>query len=88
MHRSQITVLGMDRVELAALVEGLGEPPYRGRQLGDAVYRQRIDSFEKISTLPRTLRKKLLEQGVSVGLPRIDNRFVSMDGTVRYLIAF
>ena len=27
-------------------------------------------------------------KGVSVGLPRIENRFVSQDGTVRYLIAF
>jgi 23S rRNA (adenine2503-C2)-methyltransferase len=85
---SQMTVLGMDRVELAALVESLGEPAFRSSQLLDAVYRQRILSVDKISTLPQPLRKKLLEKGVSVGLPWIENRFVSLDGTVRYLIAF
>lgn len=85
---SQITVMGMDRNELAALMESFGEPAYRSSQLLDAVYRQRIDSLEQISTLPQSLRKKLLEKGASVGMPRIENRFVSVDATVRYLIAF
>jgi 23S rRNA (adenine2503-C2)-methyltransferase len=84
----QIPVLGLDRTELASLVDSLGEPAYRAKQLGEAVYRQRVESLEGISTLSRELRGKLAEKGVSVGLPRIENRFVSQDGTVRYLIAF
>src|ERR1700680_742531 len=84
----QISVLGLDRTELASLVDTLGEPAYRARQLGEAVYRQRAESMEEISTLSRELRGKLAEKGVSVGLPRIEKRFVSQDGTVRYLIAF
>jgi len=86
--RSEISLLGMDRVELASLVDNLGEPGYRARQLLEAVYRQRVETIEQISTLPQQLRQKLTEQGVCVGLPRIENRFVSQDGTVRYLIAF
>jgi 23S rRNA (adenine2503-C2)-methyltransferase len=86
--RSEISLLGMDRVELASLVDNLGEPGYRAKQLLEAVYRQRVETIEQISTLPQQLRQKLTEQGVSVGLPRIENRFVSQDGTVRYLIAF
>jgi 23S rRNA (adenine2503-C2)-methyltransferase len=85
---SQISLLGMDRVELASLVDGLGEPGYRAKQLLESVYRQRVEAIDKISTLSQQLRQKLTEQGVSVGLPRIENRFVSQDGTVRYLIAF
>ncbi|MGC1451929.1 MAG: 23S rRNA (adenine(2503)-C(2))-methyltransferase RlmN, partial [Candidatus Sulfotelmatobacter sp.] len=85
---SQIAMLGLDRVELAALVDGVGEPVYRARQLLDAVYRQRVESIEEISTLPQQLRTKLAEKGVSVGLPRIERKFVSQDGTVRYLIGF
>src|ERR1700680_152193 len=84
----QISVLGLDRTELASLVDTLGEPAYRAKQLGEAVYRQRAESMEEISTLSRELRGKLAEKGVSVGLPRIDKRFVSQDGTVRYLIGF
>ncbi len=84
---SQVALLGLDRAELASLVEGLGEPAYRGQQLRDAVYRQRVEAVEEISTLAQSLRGKLTEKGVSVGLPRIAQRFVSQDGTVRYLVA-
>jgi len=86
-HLPEITLLGMDRAELTSLVDSLGEPAYRASQLLDAVYRQRVDSIENISTLPLPLRAKLAESGLSVGLPRVESRFVSVDGTVRYLIA-
>jgi 23S rRNA (adenine2503-C2)-methyltransferase len=86
-HLPEISLLGMDRAELASLVDSLGEPAYRASQLLEAVYRQRVDSIENISTLPLPLRAKLAERGLSVGLPRIESRFVSVDGTVRYLIA-
>jgi 23S rRNA (adenine2503-C2)-methyltransferase len=85
---SQIALLGLDRDELAALVGSMGERAYRARQIADSVYRQRVESIEQISTLSQELRAKLAEKGVSIGLPRIENRFVSQDGTVRYLIAF
>jgi 23S rRNA (adenine2503-C2)-methyltransferase len=86
-HLPEISLLGMDRAELASLADSLGEPAYRASQLLEAVYRQRVDSIENISTLPLPLRAKLAESGLSVGLPRIESRFVSVDGTVRYLIA-
>jgi 23S rRNA (adenine2503-C2)-methyltransferase len=85
---SQIELLGMDRGDLAALVEGLGEPAYRGQQLLEAVYRQRVERVDEITTLPQQLRSQLAENGIAVGMPRIEQRFVSVDGTVRYLIGF
>ncbi len=81
-------LLGMDRSELTALMEEVGEPGYRSRQLLEAIYRQRVDSLEQISTLPAQLRGSLAERGVVIGLPQIEKRFVSQDGTVRYLMAF
>jgi 23S rRNA (adenine2503-C2)-methyltransferase len=51
------------------------------------VYRERVESVEEISTLSQQLRRKLTEKGVAVGLPQIAQKFVSLDGTVRYLIA-
>jgi len=86
--RTQVPLLGQDRAELSSLVESLGERPYRVKQLLDAVYRQRVESIEQISTLSQPVRQKMLETGVSIGLPEIEQRFVSQDGTVRYLIAF
>src|SRR6266567_7355456 len=85
---SQVVLLGLDQAELSSLVESVGEPAYRAKQLREAVYRQRVESIEGITTLPQQLRIKLAEKGISIGLPRIENRFVSQDGTVRYLIAF
>jgi 23S rRNA (adenine2503-C2)-methyltransferase len=83
----KIPLLGMDRGEIAAVVSEWCEPPYRAAQLLAAVYRQRVKSFDQISTLPQQLRAKLAEK-FAIGLPRIEKQFVSQDGTVRYLIEF
>ena len=78
----------MDRAELAALVSEAGEPAYRAKQIMDAVYRQRVESLDEVSTLPQEFRERMAQQGIVVGAPRIENKFVSVDGTVRYLIGF
>ena len=80
------SLLGMNREEFAALVSEAGEPSYRAKQIMDAVYRQRVESLEEISTLPLEFREKLQRSGVAVGAARIEKKFVSSDGTVRYLI--
>src|SRR5215831_425611 len=82
------SLVGMDRQELVRLMQAVGEPAYRATQLAEAVYRQRLNSVEKISTIPLQLRSQLTEEGFSVGLPQIDKKFQSQDSTVRYLIAF
>ena len=82
------SLLGMDREEIAALVSEAGEPSYRAKQIMDAVYRQRVETLEEISTLPLDFREWLEQSGVAVGAARIENKFVSGDGTVRYLISF
>jgi len=82
------SLLGMDREELAGVVSEAGEPGYRAKQIMEAVYCQRVESLEEISTLPLEFRERLERDGVTVGAARIENRFVSVDGTVRYLIGF
>jgi 23S rRNA (adenine2503-C2)-methyltransferase len=81
-------LLGLDREELAALVSEADAPSYRAKQIMDAVYRQRVETLEEISTLPREFCERLEQSGVTVGAARIEKKFVSVDGTVRYLIAF
>lgn len=84
----QKMLLGLNRSELASVIDDLKEPGYRAEQLLDAIYRQRVDSVESISTLPQHLRSRLTDDGLSIGLPKIERKFASQDGTVRYLIAF
>lgn len=80
------TLLGLTLQELTRIAEEHDQPSYRGQQLFEAIYRQRLDSAEEISTLPRSFRSSLEENGLSIGLPEIDKQFVSSDGTVRYLM--
>jgi 23S rRNA (adenine2503-C2)-methyltransferase len=80
------SLLGLTVQELTELALDSGQPAYRGQQLFDALYRQRIETLEEISTLPREYRAELGERGWRVGLPGISRRFVSSDGTVRYLM--
>ena len=83
-----LALLGMDRAEISALVSEAGEPSYRAKQIMDAVYQQRVETLGEVSTLPQEFRERLLESGVTVGAARIEKKFVSLDGTVRYLIGF
>jgi 23S rRNA (adenine2503-C2)-methyltransferase len=69
-------------------VQNLGEPRFRARQLADAIFRQRRESLAEVPNLPLALKSRLTEEGVTIGLPRIEQKFTSVDGTVRYLIAF
>lgn len=81
-------LLGSDRAELESLVGAAGEPAFRAQQLLDAIYRKRVESIDRITTLPQQFRARLIGEGYSVGLPAIEKQFVSQDGTVRYLMAF
>jgi 23S rRNA (adenine2503-C2)-methyltransferase len=82
------TLLGMDLGEMTAFVTEAGQPSYRAKQMMEAVYRQRVESFEEISTLPHGFRERLAHGATTIGSMKIDKKFVSVDGTVRYLIAF
>src|SRR3954464_5720855 len=84
---SQSELLGLDIQELTALAQNVGEPEYRGRQLFEALYRQRVTSLDAISTLPQRLRDPETAP-FSIGVPRIEHQYASSDGTIRYLIGF
>ena len=85
---SSKTLLGLDLKELSQLVEQAGEPAYRARQLFQALYGERVEEVEDLTTLPTAFREALAAEGRVIGLPRIENKFVSIDGTVRYLMSF
>ena len=65
---------------------GPAQPAFRARQLYDALYRQKVSSFTEVSTFPAKLREQFSSQ-YDIGLPRLQTRFQSTDGTRRYLLA-
>src|ERR1700685_1241425 len=78
------TLVGMDVRELETLL-GPENPPYRARQLYDALYRQQVAELSEISALPKAIRIQLLARN-SLALPTAERRYDSTDGTRRYLL--
>ncbi len=79
-------LFGLELAELTAVMAGLGQKAYRGRQVFDALYKQRVASLDEMTTLPSSLREELKAAGWSVGLPEMVQTAVSVDGTERYLM--
>ena len=79
-------LFGMSLVELTELMAGLGQKPYRARQVFEALYKRRVGSVEDVTTLSQELRERLMMEGWGVGLPAIAQTATSVDGTERYLV--
>src|SRR6266481_1786816 len=77
-------LLGKSRDELRAFCAGLGEPAFRGAQIYHALYSERKFDVTQITNLPAALRERLAKEA-RVTLPEVRQRFVSADGSVRYL---
>jgi len=88
LPNADASLLGLNRQEVAELVEKAGEPSYRVQQIMSGVYRERMQSLDQVSTLPRQFRADLSQRGFAIGSPNLQERFVSRDGTVRYLVGF
>src|SRR5881275_1740396 len=79
-----VHLTGLSPAELSEFVGTLGEPAYRGKQIFAAIHGRRLRSFEQITDLPKELRSKL-EQQATISTLRLESRFLSTDGTRRYL---
>jgi len=79
-------LFGLDAEALAACMVEAGEPGWRGTQLAEAIYRQRVKDLGEITTLSKALRRRLVESGWEVRRPGIVSVFTSVDGTERYLV--
>ncbi len=77
-------LVGMDLADLREAL-GAGQPPYRAKQVYEAIYRQQASDLVQISTLPAKLRGDLAAQH-TIGLPEVAQLYQSADGTRRYLL--
>src|SRR6202161_4570126 len=81
-----IELLGKSKTELTDLAVSLGEPAYRGAQLYQALYVERLFDLAKMSTLPAAFRECLANES-RITLPMTRQRYNSTDGSVRYLFS-
>ncbi len=77
-------LLGLEIPEIEQLL-GPGQPRFRARQIYSALYRERHSDLLRLSNLPLPLRRELAATH-AVGLPVVQRRFDSADGTRRYLL--
>jgi 23S rRNA (adenine2503-C2)-methyltransferase len=80
-----VHLTGLAQSELVSFVQQLGLPAYRGRQIFAALQNRRLRSFDDITDLPRELRARLT-QVASASTLTVESRYVSEDGTRRYLM--
>jgi 23S rRNA (adenine2503-C2)-methyltransferase len=79
------SLFGLTLQELTSVSEEAGQPSYRGQQIFEGLYRRRVKSADQLSNLPQSFRTALATN-FSLDLPNVERKFVSSDGTVRYLL--
>jgi 23S rRNA (adenine2503-C2)-methyltransferase len=80
-------LVGLTREELAAEVTGIGEAPFRAKQLWHWIYHQGETDFSRMSTMAKPMRDKLAENFV-VGRPETVVAQTSTDETRKFLFRF
>ncbi len=81
-----VELLGKSAEELREIMVSLGERPYRGPQIYHAIYAERRFDFASMTNLPAALRERLTLEA-RITLPRVVRRFLSADGSIRYLLS-
>jgi 23S rRNA (adenine2503-C2)-methyltransferase len=82
---ARTNLLGLPPAELEAFVVGLGEKPFRARQLLTWLYKRRVGDFEQMTDLGKTLRARLADVA-EVRPPEIVTEHASADGTRKWLL--
>ena len=77
----------MTEEELKAFLAGLGEKPFRARQLYQWIHEKLAGSFEEMSSLSKELRGKLENEASLTSLKVAGERVSAIDGTRKYLFA-
>jgi 23S rRNA (adenine2503-C2)-methyltransferase len=80
-----VELLGKSREELRLYCKKLGEPGYRGDQLYGWLYAEREFDPGRMNNLPAALRERL-QREATVTVPAVRRKYVSSDGSVRYLL--
>ncbi|MEO8504265.1 MAG: 23S rRNA (adenine(2503)-C(2))-methyltransferase RlmN [Acidobacteriota bacterium] len=82
---SRADLLGLSRSELEEQILPVVGKRFRVEQVYDALHRRAVGEFSEITELAKSLRLELAER-FRIGVPEIEERRVSTDGTRKYLL--
>ena len=80
-----VNLLGLDSRGLQALCAGLGEKPYRARQLMRWIHHVGVDDFSAMTDVSKRLRETLARDAV-IAAPRVLRDTTAADGTRKWLL--
>ncbi len=80
-----VNLLGLDQEGLKAFCAGLGEKPYRARQLLRWIHQAGVDRFDAMTDMSKPLRARL-EGCARVIAPRVIRDTTAEDGTRKWLL--
>ena len=83
---TKTNLLGLTRAELEAFVIGMGEKPFRARQLLKWLYKRGEGDFALMTDLAKSFRERLGELA-EVRTPTVQTRQASADGTRKWLLS-
>lgn len=73
--------------EIPSLLEGLGQPRFRAKQLTSWLYQRGAHSYDEMTNLPKALREVLTAEYPLIE-PKVVNKQVSHDGTRKYVFEY
>jgi len=82
---TRVNLLGLPPKALEAFVVGLGEKPFRARQLLTWIYKRGVGDFEAMTDLGKGLRERLAAVA-EVRTPEVASEHGSADGTRKWLL--
>jgi 23S rRNA (adenine2503-C2)-methyltransferase len=82
---AKTNLLGLTRAGMEEFVLGMGEKPFRARQLMKWIYRRAVGDFDAMTDLARDFRRRLAEVAVVHG-PDVLVAQTSADGTRKWLL--
>lgn len=85
MH-DKVNLLGMPLAELERFLLEMGEQPFRAKQVLKWLYQRGVYDFDAMTDLSKSLRARLKDVA-SIGLPVVESRHDSTDGTIKWLFS-
>jgi len=80
-----VNLIGLDQEALRSFCAGLGEKPYRARQLLRWIHHAGVDDFSAMTDMSRPLRERLAESA-SIAAPHVLSESTAADGTRKWLL--
>ncbi len=83
----KVDICDMTIPELEEYIEKIGEKKFHAKQIFKWLHREKVDSFDEMTDISKSLREKLKEKAYILKLSVIECQTSKKDGTMKFLIA-